>query len=619
MKRSLFPTLLVAALLGLLALLAGLQYHWLGKISEDERERMHRRAATDTERFAEDFNREIQNAYFNFQTESDIWRNKNWAEFNERYEFWRGKTAYPNLIKNFYYWQNQENAPLLTYNAEKREFVETVWSEELQNIKTKIENDKNFQPTQIQNYSLIMPIREIDETINRIIIRRQNTPPSEIEMPKKSGFLVVALNENVIKNNLLPDLTAKYFPENEFNIAVRSADEEAIFQTQEVKSSDASAKLFDLSANNFMFFANREMMSKIRTREPGKRIVTRKFETKSISKVETETIENELTNTNINSVEIQVPNEEPPQTTILRTRHSDENGIWTLYAQHSAGSLEQFVTNTRRKNLAVSFSILSLLAISVVLIFISAQRAQLLARRQIEFVSSVSHEFRTPLAVIYSAGENLADGVAKEYKQVSRYGNLIKGEGKKLSKMVEQILEFAGANSGKKKYYLRQINVGEIIENALAECEPLIAEKSFTVETEIAENLPGIIADKNALSQAIQNLIVNSIKYSDGEKFLKISARNGGDKIKITIEDRGIGIAKSDLKHIFEPFYRAKAVVDEQIHGNGLGLSLVKQTVEAHGGKINVESEIGKSSKFTIIVPQKLKKRINRDGQDEVG
>ncbi|MBA2736292.1 MAG: HAMP domain-containing histidine kinase, partial [Pyrinomonadaceae bacterium] len=262
-----------------------------------------------------------------------------------------------------------------------------------------------------------------------------------------------------------------------------------------------------------------------------------------------------------------------------------------------------FITNTRRKNLAISFSILSLLAISVILIFVSAQRAQLLARRQIEFVSSVSHEFRTPLAVIYSAGENLADGVTKEYSQVSRYGNLIKGEGKKLSKMVEQILDFAGANSGKKKYDLREVKVSEIIENALAECQPLIDEKSFKVETEIAENLPEIMADKNALMQAVQNLIANSIKYSNGEKFLKISARNGGNKVKIIIEDRGIGIAKSDLKHIFEPFFRAKAVVDEQIHGNGLGLSLVKQTVEAHGGKIAVESQIGKGSRFTIHLP----------------
>ena len=194
--------------------------------------------------------------------------------------------------------------------------------------------------------------------------------------------------------------------------------------------------------------------------------------------------------------------------------------------------------------------------------------------------------------------------MAKEENQVLRYGDLIKGEGRKLSKMVEQILDFAGADSGRKKYDRRETNVSEIIENALAECQPLIDEKTVVVETEIAENLPTILADKNALSQAIQNLIVNSIKYSNGEKHPKISANNGGGKIKIVVEDNGIGIAPKDLKHIFEPFYRAKSVVDEQIHGNGLGLSLVKQTVEAHGGKITVDSKIFEGSRFTIELLQ---------------
>ena len=111
---------------------------------------MQRRVETDTQRFAEDFNREIQTAYYNFQTESDIWQQKKWTEFNERYEFWRGKSAYPNLIKNFYYWQNQENAPLLFYDADRREFVETVWTDELKNLQAKAADEKNFQPVQTE-------------------------------------------------------------------------------------------------------------------------------------------------------------------------------------------------------------------------------------------------------------------------------------------------------------------------------------------------------------------------------------------------------------------------------------------------------------------------------------
>ena len=122
----------------------------------------------------------------------------------------------------------------------------------------------------------------------------------------------------------------------------------------------------------------------------------------------------------------------------------------------------------------------------------------------------------------------------------------------------------------------------------------MIDEKEFELEKEISDKLPAISADSNALSHAIQNLIINSIKYSNGSRRLKITARNGGGNLKISVEDEGIGISKKDLPHIFEPFYRAKTVVDEQIHGNGLGLSLVKQIVEAHKGKIKVESEVRK-------------------------
>ncbi|MEO6589867.1 MAG: HAMP domain-containing sensor histidine kinase, partial [Pyrinomonadaceae bacterium] len=156
-----------------------------------------------------------------------------------------------------------------------------------------------------------------------------------------------------------------------------------------------------------------------------------------------------------------------------------------------------------------------------------------------------------------------------------------------------------------RKFDFQIVEVKKIIDEAIAECQPLIEENGFTIEKEIAENLPEISGDKRALTQAVQNLIANSIKYSDGEKFIKISAQNGNNKIKISVEDKGLGIEKSEINKIFEPFYRSKKVVNAQIHGNGLGLSLVKQIVEAHGGKIAVESASGKRSKFTIELSQK--------------
>ena len=276
---------------------------------------------------------------------------------------------------------------------------------------------------------------------------------------------------------------------------------------------------------------------------------------------------------------------------------------WTLQVQHSSGSLDASIANTLRRNLAVGFGILFLLAAAVIAIIFSAHRAKMLARRQIEFVSSVSHEFRTPLAVIYSAGENLADGVAKEDSQVLRYGDLIKGEGKKLSGMVEQILEFAGARSGKKKYNFGETDITEVVRSALAECRPQIDKAGFEIETDISTQLPAVNADAESLVTAIKNLIQNAVKYSNGSRKIRVVAENGGGSIRLTIEDQGIGIAASEQKQIFEPFYRSKDVVDAQIHGSGLGLSMVKEIAEAHGGAVTVSSELGKGSKFTIEIP----------------
>jgi signal transduction histidine kinase len=311
--------------------------------------------------------------------------------------------------------------------------------------------------------------------------------------------------------------------------------------------------LFNLAPNNFGVFANRDLLTTIgsarRSNNSNSSLIFSQIERHS-TRVKTAPPEKQTGELKI------VRTEEKPRVKVFQSeRLPDDGGAWTLNVQHAAGSLEQYAANTRRKNLAVSFGILSLLAASVGLIFISAQRAKRFAQRQMDFVSAVSHEFRTPLAVIRSAGENLTDGVVREDSQIAQYGALIKREGVKLSAMVEQILEFAGARSGKRKYDLRgETEVEKIIENALAECEPLIKEKAFTVEKEIAENLPRITADENALSQTIQNLIVNSVKYGNGNSRLKISATNGGGQIKICVEDRGIGIAAKDLKHISSRF-----------------------------------------------------------------
>ncbi len=612
MRRSWVTYLIVVGLLILLAILGVLQYRGLTQINRTESEKAHQRVQEQADRFAADFNREIQNAYFNFQTDPESWKTKNWAPFNERFDYWREKTTYPELIGDFYFFEANSDVAPLRYDRNTRAFLPVGATPELAAIRTRISDEKSFHPVFDEIYTLALPIHNVDPKLDRIVIRRTEGPTHErIKMPPRYGFLAIKLNESTVKEKVLPDLAAKYFGDGEYRVAVADKTGNSVFRALNGEDRDATAQLLNLSPDNFIQFTNRNILSAIdgpRTETRTDVMVNSRLETTTlvagqpldVSRPETFQIELKK-----DGKPVEIKKDGQTKTAVF-TRTSDQGGgdsPWTLMVQHSSGSLDAYFASTLRQNLAMGFGILALLAAAVIAIIFSAHRAKMLAQRQVDFVSSVSHEFRTPLAVIYSAGENLADGVAKEDGKVSRYGELIKGEGKKLTGMVEQILDFAGANSGRKQYNFVQTNIADVVEDALAECNSLLEGKEIKVETEIAETLPPIIGDRAALSGAIQNLIVNSVKYGNGANWLRVSAENGGGNVKISVEDRGIGISKSDLRQIFEPFYRSKAVVDAQIHGNGLGLSLVRQIAKAHGGRVYATSEVGKGSRFTVEIP----------------
>lgn len=286
---------------------------------------------------------------------------------------------------------------------------------------------------------------------------------------------------------------------------------------------------------------------------------------------------------------------------------SDRSTDWQLMVRHHrGGSLGAFVADVERRNLTISFGLILLLVASVAVWIVIGSRVRRLARLEMNFVTAVSHDLRTPLAIISSAADNLAQGVVRDEGQLTRYGTAIGTQARKLSDLVEQVLLFGTVRQSTTRYVARPIDVAEIVETTLAASAELIAAAGVSVQSRVAGDLPAVMSDPLGLAQCLQNLITNALKYGGERRWLGVSAERAPDgqpEVLVSVSDRGIGIAPNDLRYIFEPFYRSPSVVATKIQGSGLGLAVARGVVEAMNGRLTVVSTPGEGSTFTLHLP----------------
>src|SRR5689334_21240382 len=192
MRRTWLSMVVIVGVVGLLTLFLGLQYRWLKEASEAERDRMQKRVEADTARFAEDFNREIQAAYYNFQTHAVLWKTSDWTEFNERYAFWKERTAYPDLIREIYFVGNNAQAEPLKYNVSGQTFETSPSTETLDGLSLRLSDEKNFRPVYDDLFALAVPVLPAEKELDHIVLRRSAGPPVGMpRMPAKFGWVVV--------------------------------------------------------------------------------------------------------------------------------------------------------------------------------------------------------------------------------------------------------------------------------------------------------------------------------------------------------------------------------------------------------------------------------------------
>ena len=231
------------------------------------------------------------------------------------------------------------------------------------------------------------------------------------------------------------------------------------------------------------------------------------------------------------------------------------------------------------------------------------RREARLAKLQTDFVNKVSHDLRTPLTSIRMFVETLQLGRLTDPTRQQEALEIIAEETERLSGLINRLLDWARMESGRRTYDLRPEPLRPIVEAAVAALAPQRLHHPADVQLHLADDLPRIRADRQALVEALINVLANAFKYTGEEKKIVVEAFSTGPAVRIVVSDNGPGIAKQDLKRVFDRFFRARDPLDRIIEGSGLGLSMVKHIVMAHGGKIDAESELGKGTSFTITLP----------------
>ncbi|MCI0486097.1 MAG: HAMP domain-containing histidine kinase [Blastocatellia bacterium] len=276
---------------------------------------------------------------------------------------------------------------------------------------------------------------------------------------------------------------------------------------------------------------------------------------------------------------------------------------WRLAIGYKDKTIESLARDNFQKSLMITLFVLSLLIVGIILTLRATAREMRLAQAKSTFVSNVSHELKTPLALIRLFAETLELGRVKSDEKAHEYYRIINNESRRLTQLINNILDFSKIEANRKEYNMVSSDVAEVIEDVIRSYEYQITNAGFELDTDIEAGLPPALIDRDALSQAVLNLLNNAVKYSEDIKKIAVRVGARDHHIAIEVADSGIGIPRSEQKKIFEKFYRVSAGLVHDTKGSGLGLALVKHIVEAHRGQILVESAPGKGSRFTILLP----------------
>ncbi|MEO8371351.1 MAG: HAMP domain-containing sensor histidine kinase [Candidatus Solibacter sp.] len=561
-RRTILSWLIVGGLFLLCAVLGVLQYRWIGEVSEAARDRLHVSLQASLTRISQEFSTEIANACRALLAPAG---DSQEADIAANFAQWK-KTARHNLMFRHIALATPEGQKLTLRMLDpiKDAFVPAEWPEEWSSTRERLQNFMSSEPRGGRGF----PGPPADD--QGLVF---DLPALSIPAAGRGGMqfsrgenptLIFELNPDYARDVILPELLQRHLGnagvlDYQVEVVTRQRPPTFIYRSDPTahvaENADASIGLLD-SPFDLIF---RSGGGRGRGRGPGR-------------------------------------------------GGPGDFGRWQMFVRHRAGSLEAVVAQARWRNLAVTAGVLLLMLASVGALITFTRRAQKLADLQLDFVAGISHELRTPLTVIHTAAYNLRGKLAANPATVERYGVLIQQESGRLKELVEQVLRFSSAASGRVIQNPEPMSIATTLEDTLDTAKAVMQSAGCTLETNIAPGLPEVLGDPMALKQALLNLLHNAAKYGAGEThWVGVSAaRVGGDArpgVEIRVADRGPGIPHDEQSRIFEPFFRGRTAQQDQIHGTGLGLHLARKIFEAHGGSIQLKSAAGKGAEFIVRLP----------------
>ena len=618
----------------LLAILAIQQFVWIGRVSDHQRRSTESSLYGRTEATIERFRDEIGLFLWMFQPDHGFVGDDRSEHYLDRYRLWHGISKHGSAVKRILLYDpsTSESKEVRERFDKSRSSTDPHWDENLALVHKHIDEfgiKVGRRVSKRWTVSWIFHPRSMAiyrPTVASGPVLRDNSFDARL-----TGYLILQLDQGFIRDHLLPEILSDHLhdpkPTTRYFVTV-TLDGESLYVYESSDPVPAEERGAPIKAEHYSYRLVQRLPAPDRSGPPDLTIdfplLNQNTPTSSLhrgvvqrislrTRIDLSRLLNPPTLIPIIGLDWTVRGSGPGLNhglSVDRPRlfvAADEPHRLAVELRHQGSSLDDVINQQYKRSVAIGIAVIVLLVGAMAMVAISARNATALADLRLAAVSAQSHHLLNPLAGISILAENMARGMLGAEEKLIGYGLMIREYGQRINQIVDRTMGLAAKDSPFESNHLVMLDVSTVASDALEDARPSIESAGFVAECSYAKGLPMVRADADALRQCLSDLLSNALKYGLPERWIKVETCEAGSgsrrRVLIRVCDRGRGIPSQEAWKIFEPYYRVDTVANSAIPGFGLGLALVRTTVETMGGKLTVASEEGRGSVFTIHFP----------------